>query len=1027
MDFRILGALEVWNGSERIKITGRLHPKILAGLLLSTGRTVSLPWLVDLLWNDDPPVTARRQVQNAVAALRRQLEVFHPGLVQQVGQEYRINIAEENLDLRRFESATRKARQLIETGRWQEGFDGFRTALALWRGPALSGFKGQVVDSAAARLNDMYLSTYEEYAQAALVLGEPERVIPKLQKLVGEHPLRQRLTARLMHALHQAHRTPEALRLFDGFRKAYADELGLDPGTELMNLHVRIVQDDPVLLPQPASSNSLLDSASRQGTAVSAAKPQSPVPAQLPTDVATFTGRNAHLAALDRLRDSGVRTGIVTAITGIGGVGKTALAVHWGHARRENFPDGQLYINLRGFDERKPLTPHEAISRLLRTLGQPANTIPSDLEEAAGLYRSLLADKRMLVVLDNARSPEQVGQLLPEGSGSLALVTSRNRLASLATTHGAEHVNLDTLSPNESLDLFTNILGPRALEDIESTRRVCALCGQLPLALRVVAANLIQYPNKSLAQLANELEGGSRLSQLSIEGDNTTNLTAVFNLSYSALSDASQSVFQYLGVIPGDDFTSSLAAAITKTSETTVQSAFQELQSAHLLEQPQAGRFRFHDLVREYTQTLASVRLPEQARNDAVGRLVNWYGDSSKPRFHEFNNVVAACAAFQHHGELWILVRELARFANEGANTDIARQIAESALQTEEQDRNIVAKLSILNSLAGIYDAGGDTTAALETSRTAASLLSQTEDEDLHGQILGNLGRLLYGYGEYFEAEQYLRQALQIAEKNNDQQRMMIRASNLGRACRGMGRYDEAESHLLHARHIATKNQKPNLLASILMSLGNLYCDAGKYDDVLAVSHQSLAISREIGATRIEAMAMLFIGQALHVKCKPQEALSYLGSALQIFRDEHRVGMQIDALQKVAELQLDIGDVPRARKHLAMTNTLIDSNRSSNALNGTQARILCRVHCAAREFEQARAHGELACQIFRTSNQDPLRLARSLDALGEAHQGNNDPAAARDCWTEALAIFTDLDVPEAPKLRAKLAALPTHP
>lgn len=1036
MDFRILGALEVWNGSEQISVKGRLHPKILVGLLLNTERTVPLSWLVDLLWDNDPPTTAQRQVQNAVAALRRQLEPMRPNLIERVGQDYRLNITGNELDLRRFEYGIRNARGLMNAGQWQSSIECFEDVLGLWRGSALNGFNGRILTAAATRLDDLYLSTYEEYTEAALRLGEPERVIDKLQELLDSYPLRQRLRARLMHALYQSQRVPEALRLFDDIRMMLADELGLDPGAELSDLHFRILQDDPSLLGAPRQKHSLTlpdwkssptTNPDRHNRGVNTAQIQGKVPAQLPSDVATFTGRTEHLATLDRLRDGGARTGIVSAITGIGGVGKTALAIHWGHTRRDDYPDGQLYINLRGFDEREPLTPLEAISRLLRAIGCSNTDVPSDIDEASALFRSLLADKRMLVLLDNARSAEQARPLLPASPGSLALITSRNQLSSLTATDDAQEVELGILSPSESVDLAVRLIGPDALEDLDITKRICVLCGHLPLALRIIAANLVQNPHQSMANVLADLESEHRLSQLRIDNDNSASITAVFDLSYRALSPTTRRVLHHLGLIPGDDFTADLAANMTRTARDTIETTFQELTAAHLLDQYQPQRYRFHDLVRLHTRSAAMRHIAKEAQIDAINRAVDWYSSMKVFSFDEFNNIIAMCSAIPEHPQLWKLVKVFRGFANQRIDIETSRKVTEQALYSAEKNCNVVARIDILTTLGALYGAEGDYAAAVAMCRKAAQLLPETTNYRLQGQVYGNLGVHLYNNGEHPRAEPYIRQSVQIAEELNNTVSLINGLANLGRVYRALGRFLESETHLLRSQTLASEANLPNYSASSLASLGFLYVDMGKYDKALNACNNAIEISETIGATRLSCLALQYIGRTHYAQGQFDAALTSFEKALKLARDERRSDIQIELLICIAETKLAVGEHSQVLARLTAIHSFLSTHSSRASDVAEFSRVSCRVLFAIGDTQQAIERGIQARDILRVECDTPLRLARSLDALGEAHQGNNDPAAARDCWTEALEIFTRLDVPEAPKLRAKLAALPTHP
>lgn len=1010
MDFRILGALEVWSGSDRVPVSGRSHPKVLAGLLLNAGRSVSVSWLAGLLWDDDPPETARRQVQNTVAALRRQLAPARGDLVERVGQGYRVNITDDELDLRRFELGARKARRLAETANFEEALASFEAVLGLWQGSALSGLTGRVLAAAATRLDDMYVATYEEYARVALELGGGDRIAGKLHELVAEYPLRQRLVARLMHALYQSRRVPEALQLFESTRTRLAEELGIDPGTELKDLHIRVLRDDPALRPSPAT----------KVHASAAPRAQTPIPAQLPTDIATFTGRDENLTVLDRLWNSGSRTCVLSAITGIGGVGKTALAVRWSHKRRHDFPDGQLYINLRGFDERKPLGPHEAVSRLLRSLGHPGNGIPTDLEEASALYQSLLADKRMLVLLDNARTTEQVLPLLPDSPGCLTVITSRNRLSSLSITHDAKPIELDALSPSESLDLLANLLGPKALADITATKRVAELCGQLPLALRIIGANLSQNPQQSLGQLAVKLKDGARLSHLNVDGDSATNLTAVFDLSYYALSEDTQHIFRLLGLIPGDDFTVSLAAAMTDMSPEKIQAAFQELETAHLLDQHRPGRFRFHDLVRHYAHAVAAETVSEPSRTDAVRRMIDWHGDWSNQLFEEFNNMIAICDSLPDHVELWRLVKTFGQLTDVGHSLEMARQRAEHALRRAERSRNRIAEMTILSTLGGIYCAIGDKGAGLEASRTAVSLLSQDEGDETKALVLGGFGNLLHQSGRYAEAESYFKQSLAVAVALNDRRLMLVRSANLGNVYRTMGRFKDAQSHLERALAIAEEDDLTQYRATVNSLLGGLYFEMGKYDDALTTSRRGLEIARQVNAQWVASMALRQIGRVAHVQGRSEEAVRQLNESLEISRHENRGATFATTSLYLADILMDLGEARQAQTCLSVVQESTPPGQFTDYIFGDHSRISCRTLSARGLHEQAIQQGLRACSTFRDECENLPQLARSLNTLGDAYHAFGDRTKALDYWTEALDLFTKLAVPEAAALRAKL-------
>jgi DNA-binding SARP family transcriptional activator/Tfp pilus assembly protein PilF len=1012
VDFRVLGALEVWDGPRQIKLSGRHHPKLLAGLLLNSGRAVSISWLVDLLWDYDPPSTAERQVQNAMAALRRFLLSLRADVIEREGQLYRIVIEQDDLDLRRFEARIQQARDDAARHEELSAIDQYEDALALWRGPLLHGLGGKTLEPASRRVEDLYLSTFEEFAEVTLELGDPERIVERLRDLVDAHPRRQRLTARLMRTLFQLGRGAEALTIFHNLRSVLTDELGIDPSPELNDMKIRILTEDAALFPRS-------ERIANQTSSVMAM----PLPSQLPADIGTFTGRGAQLAALDQLHDSGARAGIVSAIAGIGGVGKTALAVHWGRLRRSTYPDGQLYINLRGFDEREPITPFDAISRLLRSMGVSTAEIPSQLDQASTLFRHLLADKRMLVLLDNAHNSEQVRPLLPESAGCLALITSRNHLKDLVSTHDALSVDLDVLSPKEALELLEQLLGSAALEEVDAANRLAELCGHLPLAIRVAAANLAQRSGVTLAQLGNEIDDESRLSHLRIAGDRSTDLSAVFGLSFRALDENAQRVFVSLGLIPGDDFTCGLGAAVSGLSAVSVASVFQQLESAHLLQQPQSGRFKLHDLVRLYARRLASSELTEAFRTKATDCLIDWYSDPSNVSIAEFENTIAACETLSSHPRLATLTRQFAWYASTGQDLRVLRDHAEIANKSAKKHGDVAGQARTLNALAAIHASTGNLDSAVRHFTDATDLLTDDKHRELKGRIMGNLGTASHARGAHDAAERYLRRAIAITEEFDDQPLLAIQLGSLGYTYSAVGKFNEAQDCLSRAFEISAADSAMKTV--LLNHFGHLYLEMGRYADSVAASQHAIDIAVQIGATKSIAMAHNILGQVAQVQGRTHEAFEHYRQSSSIAQLEGRGQLHVEIFHHEADLYLDLGDVDRAVERLTTAKELFDSIQRSGVDVGGRERILSRVESARKKYSEAVSHAQRACSYYRSERTSPLHLARSLEALGDAHLGLNDHTEATRCHTEALEIFTRLDVPEAPKLRAKLQNLAT--
>ncbi|WP_083795896.1 BTAD domain-containing putative transcriptional regulator [Catenulispora acidiphila] len=497
-------------------------------------------------------------------------------------------------------------------------------ALDLWRGPALIDVPhGPLVAMESSRLEELRLDALELRIEADLALGHAQ-VVPELHRLTAEHPLRERMWVLLMRALQATGRQAEALDTYTLARRIIADELGADPGAELQRLHQRILGGGSGVRAKP--------------TAAAPAAPAAPaglsahpvvVPRQLPAATRHLIGRQAELAFLSEAvgETAGAGSGVViSAIGGTAGVGKTALAVHWSHQVAEEFPDGQLYVNLRGFDPSgRPVMSAQAIRGFLDAFHVSAEQIPMSLEAQAALYRSLLAGKRVLVVLDNARDVAQVRPLLPGSPGCLALITSRADLADLIAAEGAHLLTLDVLAEQEARDLLNRSLGGRLASEPRIAGELTKLCARLPLALRVTAARATIRPLLPLDALVSELrDTRSRLDALDAGGQSSSVRTA-FSWSLRQLSPSAARMFRLLGLHPGPDITVAAAAGLAGTSRALAAQALAELARAHLLAEHMAGRFAFHDLLRAYAAEQAATQESEPERHQALHRMVDHY------------------------------------------------------------------------------------------------------------------------------------------------------------------------------------------------------------------------------------------------------------------------------------------------------------------------------------------------------------------------------------------------------------------
>ncbi len=623
----VLGPLRVWRGEAVVGLGPVQERVVLAVLCLLAGRPVGWQQMIDAVWGEAPPRHAVNLVQRHVSGLRRVLEPGRAerapsGLLAWTDAGYLLALPEGALDLGVFEGELGRARAARAAGDLREAAGALHSALGLWRGPVCDGLSSPFLDAQRDRLAESRLGVTEERIELDLAVGDHGDLVGELRDLVAGHPLRERLHGLLMLALYRAGRQADALAAFRNARRQLREELGVEPGAGLQRLHQQILAADPELAGAAVAGV-------RAGASAQAGPPR-PLPAQLPHRVPEFTGRAAELSRLDALAagDGGGGTAVVIpAITGTAGVGKTALAVHWAHQISGRFPDGQLYVNLRGFEPAGPaMTPAEAIRGFLDAFAVAPEQIPARLESQAALYRSLLAQRRVLVVLDNAADADQVRPLLPGSPGCLVIVTSRNELTGLIATEGAQPVVVDVLSLAEARQLLCRRLGePRVRAEAAAADDIIALCARLPLALTLVAARAAAHPGFGLAALAAELrEAGGSLDVFD-SGDQATNVRAVFSWSYQRLSVPGRGLFRLLGVHPGPDAATPAVASLAGMPAGQVRPALAELARAHLVTERVPGRFAFHDLLRAYATELAHAQDSEQDRLAARRRVLDHY------------------------------------------------------------------------------------------------------------------------------------------------------------------------------------------------------------------------------------------------------------------------------------------------------------------------------------------------------------------------------------------------------------------
>lgn len=1003
MEFGILGPLQAAREGVPVPLPGRVLPRLFAVLLLEAGNVVALSRLVDAIWEDDPPHTARRQIQNTVAAARRLLADTGTSEIETVGDGYRLRVRTEKLDSLSFQRAARIAREQVDAFEPEAALATLREALGLWRGPALAGLSGRVIAAGALRWNEERAAAEEDRAQLELTLNTGVSVVAGLRRVLEQHPYRQRAAELLMIALYREERTAEALDVYESIRRQLDDELGIDPGGRLKACHTAILRDDPALraapAPQPSKRRAL------------------PAPAQLPSNAVHFTGRDPQLAALDTLLEPGPRAAV---LSGIGGSGKTTIALRWAHGVRERFPDGQLYVNLRGFDRAAPLTPLDAIAGFLRALGVDTGAIPSDTDEAAALLRSRLADTSTLMILDNARNSRQVLPLLPASPGCVAIVTSRSRLPDLAALHDVRQITVGALAADESMRLLEGLIGAeRVRAEPEAARRIAELCAGLPLALRIVGTNLGGRDEATLAETAAALAGHDRLAHLAVEGDPTTTVAAAFDLSFQGLETEEELLYLNLAYLPGTDFSKGLAVALTAWAPETAERILERLVAAHLVDEYRPGRYRFHDLVREYARRKAESVFDEAALQRLREQAVAWYakGSTRLPTV-EYRNIVVTFLEWNGHPTVSRLLRRLIAFADAGYRdetglADSLYELPELALVAERgietgvrSDDPMDAARAYALADAVAYASGELNRSKLYAEKTL-DYLRRTPDGDRTGKARNDLGTTLTQLGRYREAVSILREAVQSAEQAGERWVLVEVLTSLGTVLRRMGIFAEAEALMRRARELDAADPEGPTTVYPLLALSELYVDQGRISAAEDLCREIAAMLRDHPSDYYRSR-LYFRQFAVHRADEDYpRAEAALLRGLELVERLNNRRHQLIFTYWLADLYIDDGQYDLIREVLGSVAHL-GRHETSESL-AVKARIMCRLLTVEGDPLKAIRMGRQACDVF-AAMPDPLRQARGLIALAEAQEKAGQWKEAAQSRRDSRHLFTTLGI-----------------
>jgi DNA-binding SARP family transcriptional activator/tetratricopeptide (TPR) repeat protein len=1027
LEFRVLGPVEAGSPGQRIDLGHARRRAVLAVLILELGRVVPTEHLIDRIWGDDPPATVRNVVYSYVARLKAAVaDAADPaaGLRRRAGG-YVLEAPPGQCDLHRFRTMAADAAAADDD---EQAEALLRGAVSLWRGPALAGLSGAWLAGMRDSLELERRAALMDLNDIALRQGRHGALISELSEAATAHPADERLIGQLMLALYRSGRQADALRWFEQTRRRLAEDFGADPGPELQARHQQILRLDPALAaPVPVAVVSRLRADDQVAPASSnppdAAANTATVPRELPPDIGAFTGRAAELAELDRLLEAPAddvgSAVVISAVSGTAGVGKTALAVRWAHRAARHFPDGQLYVNLRGYDPGQPAAADDVLAGFLRALGLKGPDIPADAGERAARYRTLMAGRRMLVVLDNASASDQVRPLLPAAPGCRVLVTSRDALAGLVALDGARRLDLDQLPQPEAVALLRTLVGARVDAEPDAAAVMAAQCARLPLALRVAAELAADRSESPLAELADELaDQQRRLELLDVGGDPRAAIGAVFSWSYRNLDAAAAAMFRLLGTDPGPDLDSYAAAALSGTTERQARRVLTTLARAHLIQPAGPGRYGLHDLLRAYARDLAADDDSQDQQRAALTRLFDHYlhttaravsmlfpaerltlpsvpapttdapplPDPATARAWLDAHLASLASAMAHasaHGwpsHATRLAPYLFRYLDTGGHHSAAVAIHGSARSAARLAGDRSAEATALMHLSAVSMQQGHLQQAVAFMGQAADLARQTGDLPVQARALINLGVVESRQGRLGQSSLDLQQGLALLRQAGSRAGESPALKVIGDNERLQGRYREAECHYQEALAVARETEDQVSAAHALEKLGVLELLLDHPAQASDLLHRASAIYRETADHSCEASVDVHLSRVAFQQGRLQEATDLAQQGLAFFREAGIPYSEVDALNNIGEILLATGLAGQAR---------------------TQ-------------------HAEALSLAIQT--EDPFGQARAHSGLGCCYGATADLALARRHWEHALDLYSRLRAPEADQMRAMLGS-----
>ncbi|WP_405166883.1 tetratricopeptide repeat protein [Nocardia sp. NBC_01499] len=946
MQFVLLGEVRAWRGEEPLQLGPPQRRAVLAALLLRAGAAVTAAELVEGIWGERPVPRAVAALRTHVGQLRRILEpdrVAHgPSTVLvSIGDGYALRIPPESTDVAQVERLVAVAGQ-VRDREPAVARANLVAALGKWQGAALSGLPGPFAQRQRSRLEQWQLAILEDRLALDIETRRSSDAVVELAALIAEHPLRERFRSLLMAALYNCGRQSDALDAYAQARQALVDGVGVEPGPELTAVHERILRGAMPVIAVPRA-------------------PTEPVPAQLPPDIADFTGRERLVDELAAQLTGAGSAVAISAVGGMGGVGKTTLALHVAHRVRDRFPDGQLYANLHGVDP-LPTPPGAVLGGFLRALGTAEGDIPSTVDERAAELRTRLSGKRILMVLDNARDYAQVAPLL---AGPAVLITSRSALTELPAV---TRTRLDVLETAEAIALLVHILGAdRVAAEAESAREVVAHCGLLPLAVRIVGARLAVRPQWTIASFADRL--ADEQSRLNVLRTGDLAVEAVFRLGYRQLTEPQATAFRTLALAEVPDLSIDAIAAILGISPLDAEEVCESLVDLSLLETTARGRYRFHDLLRLFARGVA-----DEDESAVLVRVLDYHLASAK-------NLLSAID-YSNTTRLLVPTTVPGRAFDSGSDgqawNDIERPVIialhQQAARIGGRALDVAADLAWV--MAELMDAG---TGARELSRALESLLDTAIIEDnlaAERRIRTALGALLQvGLGEVEASLPHLR-AVSGPPANDADRRLSVLASVLlGVAARRLGDADVSHRHFEHATDLTRALGDRSMEAWCLALVTRTYCEAGQYDEAVQMAQRAIALARESSNPVALGWATHELAATLSMRGEHRRAIELGTDAVRAAQHNGVRLWEGWARTRLAQIHLQAGNVAEAEIHAAGALQLL--TKAADPIDRARAMALHAAALAARgRRERAEQEFGEAAEIFRRAGLSPPTIDR---------------------------------------------------